>query len=208
MSEYFQISQKIRKEIEEDSSLMGTIREIFRKRYPILEDVFMDQEIQPRGSKSMAYRVGKTQSGLYVALRLRVADIRYEKALEWYIRDFEMYCQVAEAISDRKNEYTTIDPHDQRIPHRSVSFCIGIVNEDRFGKDVGILTEDATFGGIVPSEITDDGDSLIIFEGNKPIEKVEIDLEDSLLVDDIRPIYDGGIRYFAEENVIKFNAES
>lgn len=122
---YFEHSQKVKQEIESDSQLVRNINHIFESRDKNL--------ILGEGRVSQVFYVGKTKSGLYVALRLTNERHFEMQGFDTAVNFGERYCAVANALSIayKQKSYHT----------RPVHFCVSVVHQD---KTPGLLLEDIT----------------------------------------------------------------
>jgi len=125
MHDYFAYSQSVRRELEGRADLTA----IAKRRLEI--DIGRDKEpeIIGSGDSNIVYRIGRLDSGLWVALRARLFP--HEMAQDLVQDRYEFFCQRAEAY------------HNQG--RRPPSFCVGVVG--RHESEIGILLEDFTEGG-------------------------------------------------------------
>lgn len=173
--EYLEISQNIRREIELLPGIESKLRNILEGK----------AEPFTHGSSVDLYRVGKTSSGLYVALRAFRAEFLEEdlQLLEDQIQWMENYCQNA-AMHHK---------HNEGVP----KFCIGVIYKD----NAAILTEDLSEGGRGDITPLKGGDVEVTVTGpgiNR--EKVYVDVDPHYI--DLRPIPESRIRYFSDPNVM------
>jgi len=125
INDYFERSQRIKKEIESESRLIKNITNIFESRD---ENLLLGE-----GSYNEVFQVGRTESGLYVALRLTNERHFEMHSIENLILSNERYCSVAGAIS--------MAYESEKYWHRPIHFCVGVVYQDRIP---GLLMEDVT----------------------------------------------------------------
>ena len=118
--DYFNLSQQIRKAIEENSEILQLVEHTYSEEH----------EPFASGGTAHLYRVGRLPNGIHVALRsfglypdLAVRDF------EDQILEMEHYCRNAERLFEK----------GEPVP----KFCVGIV----CGDNAGILTEDLTANG-------------------------------------------------------------
>ena len=119
--DYFENSQKIRRDLEEDSILLDETQKA------------LNGELSPFGFgiNYEVFRVGRLPSGLYIALRsFEENNFMRMEDFDDQINDLEDYCLNAEQLSSQ----------GKKVP----SFCVGVV----CGNLAGILTEDLTVGGV------------------------------------------------------------
>lgn len=148
--DYFEDSQRIRTEIQEDSQILDVAKRSLAR------------ELEPfaGGTHSEVYRVGKLSSGLWVALRTTIFDD------EDQMIQLERHCQNAEKLA-------THYPLDGKM--KMPSFCVGVV----YGERRGIFTEDLTNGGSLILNHHDSGDPAgYIEEEEERRVTVYVDLDD------------------------------
>lgn len=98
MGKYFEHSQEIKKQIESDANLVGRLREYCESD---VKDTF---ERIGAGCLNSILRIGKLESGLWVALR----SITYQGDLEddsYFLKIYESYCMESERLSEEGKKY-------------------------------------------------------------------------------------------------------
>lgn len=153
MMGYIRKSQRVKKEIEKDPDLVVRIKNIFNGAVDKFDS----------GSVSELYHVGRTQSGVYVALRKFsesnpfMVDI---KDLDTQTYFLGIYCLKAEELYNKKED----------VPQ----FCVGVT----YKENAGILTEDLTWNGSLEliHDKFKDGEDEGIVKGPNGDRKVHIDL--------------------------------
>ncbi len=166
---YFENSQSVKNEMERRPDLLQITRDCFAER--IKEFSF--------GSTVNLYRVGRLESGVYVALRrFRHEGIEGHFDLIIKMRYFDMYCQNAEELYSR----------GESVPE----FCVGVT----FGNDAGILTEDLTSNGEVEFEHHPDHNFGFVIKGDIK-KRVLVDID--YLYGSIHVNSDRNTKYFAND---------
>ncbi|PIN80246.1 hypothetical protein COV16_01245 [Candidatus Woesearchaeota archaeon CG10_big_fil_rev_8_21_14_0_10_34_8] len=96
---YFKVSQRVRDEIADDSKLTARLTAHLSNRDEL--------KIIGAGSNNTIFRVGQTESGLWVALRENISFRLYFKRgddhSQTYAYIYNTYCLEAEEISGRRN---------------------------------------------------------------------------------------------------------
>ncbi|MBI2578326.1 MAG: hypothetical protein HYW26_01300 [Candidatus Aenigmarchaeota archaeon] len=168
---YFEHSLTVKKEIESGPEMLNTARKAFTRQ---------SEQFSFGGTVNL-YRIGRTPSGLYVALRALRPDTVYGNFdREQQSRLMEIYCQNAERLHDEGKD----------VP----AFCIGTV----CGDSVGVITEDLTQGGQVELEHGERDIYGFVFKGDER-RKVFVDID--WYYNHI-PLSEIILRYFSEEHVM------
>lgn len=125
MSQFINYSQEIKKEIRNNPLILKSIQYAF------------DGTSQPfsNGTQHAIYRLGKTQSGIFLVLRIKI----YYKITEFDINYFNNYCNNAETIQQLKVSEKSFYKNK-----RSPNFCIGLIYQEKL---LGVITEDMSEGG-------------------------------------------------------------
>ena len=145
MGDYFAFSQEVRREIEENNDLSARLD----KHMAEIEKA----EFIGQGKSNNHYRLGRLESGLWIAIR-EVRTPFYYRTLPSFLSRHESYAQKAEDYS--------------RDGKRVTRFCVGAFK----GKNAVLLIEDLTGGG-AHSLHHDNDNEFGYLEG----QKVYIDLE-------------------------------
>lgn len=168
---YLKYSQRVRREIESIPELLDNVKRAFAGQ----------AEPFTSGGSVNLYRLGRTPSGLWTALRAYRKDISEgRKDREQQARLMEYYCQNAEEL----------DGEGESVP----VFCIGAV----CGNSAGIITEDLTANAQYQVEHHPDDDHGFVIHGNQR-RKVFIDIDGVF-----RRKFGFGIetKYFSPKNVL------
>lgn len=125
MENFLEYSQRVKEEIKNDPSIIHTIKLCFLG------------EIEPfqKGTEHEVYRLGKSKSGKYLALR---KEKFYRSIRESSVERLEIYCRNAEALSTSRAKGRKL------WRPNSPSFCIGVIYQS---EHIGIITEDMSEGG-------------------------------------------------------------
>ncbi|MBS3151928.1 hypothetical protein J4230_00805 [Candidatus Woesearchaeota archaeon] len=168
MIDYFQESQMVKAKIVLQSEIIYNANEALSGRL---------EEFSFGGTVNL-YRIGKLESGLYIALRkFRPEMPEGISNLDNKVKKMEAYCQNAGKLRS-KNE---------GVPN----FCVGIVNEI----DVGILTEDLIANGGFEFDHNPDNEFGFVIQGNNR-RKVWVDIDH--LFGDRKYNRNPEIKYFTE----------
>ena len=119
MSEYFAFSQRVKEKIMADAAMMDVIRKHMDGKYA----PFIDG-----GTSNNHYRIGRLESGLWVAIRQRL-DSEKIGTSQTCLSLYESYCRTAEDLATSRKRVTR--------------FCIGVVKPP----NAALLIEDLTEGG-------------------------------------------------------------
>lgn len=192
MLDYFRESQRVREEIEADGNLTDRISSVL---------TFSKGDLIGDGLHNKAYRIGQTESGLFVALRVPISEVDMSM--------YEGFCQMA---AMRANEYDRGVKQEvlwsrTGLPIRPVKFCIGVFQNDK----PGIITEDVTENGKYTIESYACREEVRRFdqEGNSDYVLIDLDnLNDARIMDrlaqhcweETQPEELERPKYFAEAN--------
>lgn len=199
MLDYFRYSQKVKKEIEADSSLLEKITSVINSR---------EGDSIGEGTNNEVYRIGQTKNGLFLALRVPVSDTT--------IHCYESFCQMA---AMRSSEYNIGRKHPViGKVIRPVRFCVGVLsdeaNSDRVWSEENpaILTEDVTENGKYTLKSGPGKEQVVRIEKKRVVDEVLVDLDDIPDLDILTEIHweieidpDGKLerpKYFSEANRI------
>ena len=176
---YFEISQQVKAQVEGDLELIEIIKNTFQGKFESFDS----------GTNNRIYSLGKTKSGLYLALR---KTCNLEDGLDYKIKSCELYCQGAEIHYDN---YWALN---RKEGPRTVAFCVGVISD---GKHPAILTEDVSEGGIYDFDYFDRVNRggpipVIRKKAGTPIDKVMVDM-------DFLEDYQTEVKYFSRENRIE-----
>ncbi len=147
--DYFDLSQKVRTEIETASALLDVTKSAFDC------DV---KEFSFGGTVNLFY-IGKLSSGLHVALRAYRPDMpEGQRDLDFQVFGMEIFCQNAEYLHSQ----------GKGVP----AFCVGVTYDGK----AGILTEDLTANGQLGLDHHPDKDYGFVGEGGDR-RKVFVDID-------------------------------
>ena len=181
MSNYFDLSQQVRKEIEQNPQLMDVLRKIAEQDGDTLEQTFVGA-----GNYNRHYRIGMLDSGLWVVVREYMGgDISTILDRKHTLNTYETYATMAG------------DYYEIRI--RASKFCVGVLAEDI--DYAALLVEDFTEGG--KFKLMDLEGSLVMFrEKDGKDENIAGDLDNTLLT------FPDGYRYMNKDACILLNFKS
>ena len=179
MTEYFEKSQEVRKEIESSPELMRTLENHLSGKEKA-------QHIS-RGKHHTIYRLGQLTSGLWVAMRHNLYAGRDGITAREILSEYETYATDAEKYSSESKRVT--------------QFCVGVAKSDGriesqrgfvgLSGDVALLVEDFTRGGTRELEVTLSDEVW----ANNPRELIYVDIRSAF-----RELRD--FQYMAEPNMI------
>jgi len=149
--DYFEFSQQVKREVKADSGLMAKLRGYYVRGEKGLQDL-------GGGAVNIHYRVGKTESGMWIAIRDN--RLMYEMTPEEQAEVYNSYCEEAEGFAN--------------IGKGVPKFCIGILTDKR----AGLLVEDITQGGEWKIKCGD-GNYVTIVNGND-VKRIKTDLIDDM----------------------------
>lgn len=180
---YLERSQAVKAEIEEDSNLVSLIRDHVQGNVP-LEEI-------GRGTMNIIYRVGQTESGVWVALRENTVWGKKPEDFAASAVLYNSYCLEAEELSDSPN------------------FCIGGTSKTK----PFLLVEDVTEGGDYSVRYTGGGEKRVVLVKGSEVKRRAVDLgdegphdsinDDETYMEIIMGTFDiGQLKYFSPEAIL------
>jgi hypothetical protein len=169
---YFEHSQEVKREIEQSSDLLDKIRDSFHGKGDRIAHTDCTE----------IWRIGKLESGLYIALRIDYSPFLFEMTK----LSLENYCSNAERLFNEGNN----------VP----DFCVGVTLDE----DAGIITEDLTDNNRNTLTETGKGSEKARCLQTKPdgeTKEIYVDIDSKWSADP--KINRGNLRYFKEGNYIR-----
>lgn len=163
---YFEYSQQVRREVEQDQILMGVLHGLTKYQLP---------EFLGEGTKNVLFRVGQTPSGVHIALRMPKIYLHSQFNHPDYQKKF--YTDYSLAAQFLYGQHI-VNPETYTRP---VKFCVGLMYQrSQSNAMVMLLTEDISEGGKYEVRCANGSIEARRYLKGNFIDGVDVDLDDFL----------------------------